>query len=263
MSGKKPKIAVQLFSYMQTFEKTYLALWDNFLNLYDCDVFIHTWDDFSLLNNTNKYNDIINKINLYYRPKKLLVEKANFINIQGYFGTHLFKKTPLSTIKYILYSQNAVNNYRIAYQTENNTQYDFVLFIRPDLKLNEPFVIENYQAEFNFRKKSSIHFTNIYDAYYIDTMMLYAHENTSLMFLTQPDNANIIADLYNQFDKHVCEYQKNIPQPYKNSDPNMQGEFYGEFGFSSWENSFYEYIYCQGIRPTEYKFNYIITKFNN
>ena len=85
------KIAVQIYGHLRTFEQTYKSIQKNLLSLYDCDVFLHTWDRYEIggLNISapkrplppKKYRgyinekDVLEKINLYYNPKDILVER--------------------------------------------------------------------------------------------------------------------------------------------------------------------------------------------
>lgn len=146
------KIAVQIFGHLRTYQECYKKLRENLLNLYDCDVFMHTWDTIDhntqvwhnfLVEETGQttaqLNDIIKKI---YSPKGLKIEKQIVIDE----GNIVDQCSSISFfgIKSMLYGMSEANRLREEYQKKHKINYDYVLTIRPDILLGSPFKIGNF-----------------------------------------------------------------------------------------------------------------------
>ncbi len=158
---KKPKVAVQFYGHLRTFEKTYKSLYNNLFNLYDCDVFIHTWDELqhrtktwynqgdSFVKVSQKHKD---KIQKYYKPKSLLVETQKIPEEDEILKSHILPSTVMSKtgIKYLFYSQYKVNELRKQFEQKNNIKYDCVIVIRPDVELINPLNIYDFVSQYNF-----------------------------------------------------------------------------------------------------------------
>ena len=154
------KLAILLFGHLRDFEKCAPTLKKYILDVYDCDLFMHTWDEFDHttlsshgLSGIDKKIDeeILANINNLYAPKGLLIEhqdkyekeKVHSSSVQDGF------KFSTSTLHFSFLSLQKANNLRIEYQEKNNIQYDYVLVTRPDVEFLSPFDIHNYIRQAN------------------------------------------------------------------------------------------------------------------
>lgn len=146
------KIAIQLFGHLRTYKECYLALKEYLLNNYDCDVFLHTWDtiDHSTKTWHNRFmpnakdntQDIVNELKSIYNLKDIKIEHQDIKDL-GVINA-INKDISIFGMQCMFHSMKEVNSLREKYQQENNVQYDFVITLRPDLKLTEQFNIEYY-----------------------------------------------------------------------------------------------------------------------
>jgi len=157
MSGEKMKIAVQLYGHLRTFRECAPALKEHFLDHYDCDVFIHTWDT---LDHTTKAwhklnegkevielntDDIKKELQQLYNPQGIIIEtqdKTDLGNITDNYG----QVYSIFAIRCMMQTMKKANSLRMAYQNENDKKYDYVLCTRPDVFLKEPFVLEDRKS---------------------------------------------------------------------------------------------------------------------
>lgn len=158
------KIAVQFFGHLRNYEKCASSIKKHLLSLYDCDVFMHTWSETDHHTQTwHKQNNgsskvdgkTIEKLKLLYNLKDIVVEKQNetkndtLIPCQHNHGKSLISK---SGIGFMLYSQQKVNKLRKKYQKLHNVKYDYVLMVRPDIKLNKDFILNTVDSEINVQQ---------------------------------------------------------------------------------------------------------------
>lgn len=134
------KIALCLSGQPRFVEKGYETIHRNFIEPYDCDVFVHTWTDgFSIEN--------IEKIKELYNPKMIQIDKChtplcNYSSLRYIYGAHKI---------YDMCSQYdsiaKANKLRNIYEIENNEHYDCVIRCRLDLHFNERIYLENYSMD--------------------------------------------------------------------------------------------------------------------
>lgn len=143
------KVAIQMFGHMRTYLQCYEALRKNLLNYYDCDIFIHTWDEIEHKTQTwhnDKMMDdqkITEKdIEQIYSCKAIKIEHQH-VQEKGCIEANGLKISKFG-IESMLYSMNEVNRLRKEYQQKNNIQYDFIIFIRPDILLYDRLNLEKY-----------------------------------------------------------------------------------------------------------------------
>jgi len=144
------KVAVQLYGHLRTYKKCFSSLKRHLLDKHDCDIFVHTWD--TVDHNTptwHKYcsENAIKKIEekeiiSLYHPKLLKIETQ----LPKDLGVLTANKNQISVfgIQSMFYSMKSVNDLRQKYEKDKNIQYDFVIFIRPDILLLGDFNIENF-----------------------------------------------------------------------------------------------------------------------
>ncbi|MCH2176093.1 MAG: hypothetical protein MK193_10240 [Lentisphaeria bacterium] len=249
--NKKLKVAVQLFGHLRTYRRCYKSLQKKLLNRYDCDVFIHSWD--RLEHNSQIWHQVdedaknhvvtqkdIEEIKKLYRAKKILVETQDFINFDG-----VIFNISLTGQKYMTYSMHMSNELRRQYENDNQTEYDFVIMIRPDIALNSTFSIKTYLDYMQFNKKSSIDFVHHATKYEVEQRCFYFPFQSDVFFLSSPSIMTEISNIYNHFSTFYCDF----PKLYKNQIP------YPEVFFN-------EYLISQGISPAYYMLDYEIVRAN-
>lgn len=153
------KIAVLLFGHLRTFEQCWQGLRDNLLSQYDCDVFIHTWDetDHNTLTWHNREvkpvavtEETLKLVREHYGPKALLVEHQQPIEEECFtFLIEPYTTVSTASWHYMFESLDKANRLRREYQERMAVQYDLVFATRPDIALYHPLDLEStlYQAE--------------------------------------------------------------------------------------------------------------------
>lgn len=164
----KKRVAIQFFGNIRTYKNCYKSLKKNIFDLYDCDVFMHTWDTVDHDTKTwhkhkiknNKNNAVKEETLKNYYPliKKLKIESSKDLgfdlNGEFYVDNRTFS---LLGVRSMYYSMEKSNELREVYEKENNINYDYVILIRPDLKLLEPLVIDDYINYQNINSDNSIY----------------------------------------------------------------------------------------------------------
>jgi len=141
------KIAVQLFGHLRTFEQCAPSLNKYLLQVFDCDVFIHTWSETEHRTPTWHKDKctirpvdekIIQKLHTFYQPKALKIEDQPPVGQNTIIPClHNDKRSAVSAqgVNFMLYSQIEVNKLRQEYSQKNAKVYDYVVMIRPDVLL--------------------------------------------------------------------------------------------------------------------------------
>lgn len=138
------KVALCLSGHLRKFESTFPSLQKYFLDRYDCDIFIHTWDKLgyhSRFKNDSVVNETNHKlvtVNQLYKPKKIVIESTSFIeNLKqesAIYAPHLVNEPkPAHHMASMFYKIFACNELRKHYQLENEVEYDWVIRSRTDL----------------------------------------------------------------------------------------------------------------------------------
>lgn len=148
------KLAVLLFGHLRTYEKCYKKLKEHLLDLYDCDVFMHTWSTTEAGVSWQNHNgssqraknkssyEVKEKLIEIYNLKDILIEEQeskDFGSIVACGGVR-----PIRATQCMLHSMDSVRKIKDKWADENKVNYDYVLFIRPDVGLKNDFVIEDY-----------------------------------------------------------------------------------------------------------------------
>ena len=133
------KVALCLSGFAREYHKTFPALKKHLLDLYDVDVFIHTWSkpdrhmpkpkegfDFSM-----------------YEPKACLIEEPKTFDIpQTLNDKNIFQKRDLNGIFAMYYGIYESNLLRTKYEEQKEFEYDVVVRSRFDLLHEEKFEVE-------------------------------------------------------------------------------------------------------------------------
>lgn len=252
MQKQKLKIAVQIYGHLRTYKKCAPYLKRHLLDIYDCDVFMHTWDR---LEHTTKswYADeirgdplavddaTVGDIRALYAPKKLEIQTQNFIDEGGCFG-----KISLSGIKYMLYSQHCANNLRLAYEKETGQRYDYVLVVRPDIMPFADIDFSRYQKELDFYARASIHLVHIPVITVKNDVFLNSLGAIDIFYFSTPATVTDITNCYLSFDRFFKDYASVLPR-----------------GSGRPEYALHEYMIEQSISPKQYRFYFAIKRNND
>ena len=142
------KLALLIYGHMRTYKKCYENLKKNLLNLYDIDVFIHTWDVIEAATRS-WHNRHMEKLPLTEELFEEIKNIYNPISIETGTQEKIYNDVTLpgsalsyAGHKYMMISQNNVTEQKIKYEKENNFKYDAVIKIRPDIRLLKPLQFE-------------------------------------------------------------------------------------------------------------------------
>lgn len=131
------KIAVCFFGQSRDVSPSSISIKNNLINLYECDVFIHTWEH-------DKYK--LDDINLVYSPKSIMIESQinfndEYIDIIG----NLNSSSGISNFNTIsqFYSHYKSHLLMLDYSNKNNIKYDLIVKIRTDTYLYNTFNIKD------------------------------------------------------------------------------------------------------------------------
>lgn len=147
--SKKLKVALCISGHLRTFEQNYQSVYTHIISKYDCDVFVHTWDTLGLHHrhldvpiSPIHTNNILDRINKIYNPKKLVVEINRPFEITPIIKQRSFEFRDLSGILSMFYKIEACNTLKIEYEKENDFTYDCVIRFRGDLFLESPLPLD-------------------------------------------------------------------------------------------------------------------------
>jgi hypothetical protein len=238
-----PRIAVQLFGHLRTFNECAPALRKHLLDKYEADVFIHTWDKtdhedltwhgLNSSSNSSVVDDQVkNEIYSVYNPKSILIEKQNLFEESGFFGTSDKIKISLQGMKYMLYSQYMANRLRLEYEAEQKVEYDYVVVTRPDIFLHSDIDIIKYQDEFAYDNNTSIHFVNNPELRLVAGKYIQFPRKADLFYFSKSNVINSITSTFIEFDYFYKEIENILPP-----------------GVECPEIAFFESIFKKGVRP--------------
>jgi hypothetical protein len=149
------KVAVCLSGHLRTFNDAYPALKKYLLDLYDCDVFIHTWDMLGVQIRgadapvSRKKADVeINRVCNLLHPKKITVEQSRQFQISNLIRHKNYEGRDVSGMQSMFYKIEQCNTLKTSYEKENNFKYDCVVRIRPDIVLESPIIIKKDELEY-------------------------------------------------------------------------------------------------------------------
>ncbi|GAK85498.1 hypothetical protein JCM19238_3087 [Vibrio ponticus] len=241
------KVAVQLFGHLRSYESTYEYLFAHILDKYDCDVFIHTWDELEHRDPTwhkQNYDIPDNNVNAQkvkgiYSPKNILIESNVSVRENGFFNRDI----TLRGLKAMLYSQYKVNQIREEYQETHGVEYDFVITLRPDVLVLAELDLNRYVQEFSFSDRASVHFSNGMHVHMDGTKKILTPLAIDLFFIAKPKVAGDICSSYINFNKYYVDYSSTYIDDINAS-----------------EASYLEAIQSKGIVPKYYAFPYVVKR---
>ena len=252
----KTKVAVHLYGHLRTFVECAPYLKKHLLDLYECDVFVHTWDvtehstkswyqDSIKCDPVEVKGDTLRLVEDLYRPRRLSIEKQGKILEVGFFGTHSVDQISRTGLHNLVYSMRRSIELRQEYSRENNHEYKYSVVIRPDIMLHEDLDIDRYKQEFEFYPKSSIHFVNNSDFYLKDNKYFNYPRAAEVFFFAQTDTINALVNLEKEFKRYYEDINIILPPQIENP-----------------EIAFFEFLHESGVLPRQYQFYYSIKRQN-
>ena len=153
MSKEKLKIAVCFFGHLRSYQKCAPLLRWNLLKYYDCDLFMHTW---STLDHNTKIGHDLKKMTGITRPEDIAraygnisalaieEQKPKDLGVIKIKIAHDIRERQMSIfgIGAMFHSMRESMRLCDEYAAKNKVEYDYVLFIRPDIWLKKPLRIE-------------------------------------------------------------------------------------------------------------------------
>jgi len=254
---KRLKIAVQLYGHLRTFEICAPALKKHVLDHYDCDVFIHTWDEIgystkeaqgSKEENVIPVDDeVLAKVEMLYKPKLLKVESQKEITNSKYFKKYPKHIPNILTSKLIMYKLFKVNNEREVYSQKKNICYDYILVSRPDIQIKEKLSFNSIQKEFEFFSNTCIHFVACHPKIgLVDRNYLFLTWGSDCFLVSKPQVISTISKIYLEFNYYFVFIHK----------------FY-KHNFYAPEIYLNEYLIHKNIRSRYLNFDFSICRKNN
>jgi hypothetical protein len=220
------KVAVCLTGHMRTWEACFPSFKRYIIDIYNPDIFIHTWDKLNTKTNNNNYiNDDsvnINSIIEQYNPKDIIIEnwadvKNSIENRSKYFINKGIYDDPVNTIsqhrKWFLCNE-LKNNYEKSHQIS----YEIVLKTRPDVVFTDNFIFNvdnliytptlySYETISDILAYGSSHLINIYCDIYNNLESIYDISQLRRYSLFNPHNV-----LMNYLLINNIQYKKiNMP----------------------------------------------------
>lgn len=155
--NKKEKVAVCFFGHLRTFKQCLPFIRKNLLSLYDCDIFMHTWDKYNHASKT-WHNDRVNSSKLVAKneikrllnitDEQIIVEEQPADNGEKVYNYENIVFS-LFGLECVWYSMRSVNELRQKYAKLHDVNYDAVVFIRPDIFVNTPVNVTEAMSEDN------------------------------------------------------------------------------------------------------------------
>lgn len=192
------KLGILLFGHLRTFEYCSEFFIKNIANKYDCDIFIHTWDETdsttqswnNKINHPRKVdNKVIKKVKNIYKPKSILVEHQNNKNDEIIESIDGVKKVSVNGMNYMFTSIHKANELRQAYEKENDIKYDYLLVTRPDVAvynfLDIPAIIKEAES-LNIDLNNTRFFAGLYGNSETNVRLLCNRVN-DILFFAKPE----------------------------------------------------------------------------
>lgn len=203
---KKLKVAICFFGHLRSYNKCAPFLKKNLLSQCDYDLFMHTWS--TLDHNTQTWHDLkrlkgltkeTNIIASYGHLKGLKIEEQKVQELGNIiikpFEHSEEKKMSVFGIRAVHYSMAQSYSLCKNYALENQINYDYILFVRPDILLNTPLNIKNLIKNLPQKQIEKSFFTLADDSSRIISGFEDMNSNDLLFFATPSTISNIMENL--------------------------------------------------------------------
>lgn len=255
-NDKKIRLAVQVFGHLRTYAQCAAYLRKHVIDLYDTDVFMHTWDvtehggktwyvDAARSNSVAVDDKVISEIMRLYGPVLLEVKTQDFYPESGSYGTHEKKKISLTGMKYMRYAQYRVNQLRREHQEKTGAQYDYILMVRPDIMPMVDLDLSDYEPEFSYSEDVSIHLMLEPEIVLRGDRYFHLSRMADCFYLARPATMDRIAASFEKFDYYYGDIRRSFPP-----------------GVDCPEISFIESLSRSGVQPREYRFDFMLKRGN-
>lgn len=156
--SKDFRVAVCFSGHLRTFIDNIDNFKKNLLDLYNCDVFISTWDSFGLSNRpldkkiyTLQTNDYVYHISQKINVKKFYIEENDKqFTISSLMERKRVDHRDFNGMLSMFYKIQNCNELKIEYEKENNFTYNCVVRARPDLLLNSPIILPKNKNDYKY-----------------------------------------------------------------------------------------------------------------
>lgn len=218
------KIALLLFGHLRNYRMCVDSLQEFLIKQYDCDVFMHTWDETEVgtvswhPQRTEKLpvdSFEIDYINLKYKPKDLMVEHQEKYDKAETIQLSNGSTTSNIAMHFMFDSMNKANEMRKQYEIKHGIKYDCIIVTRPDVNLLTPLDVEKVLFE---AQRIGLH---------IDNCRFFAHEGganpnkqhwlllnggSDLLFFGRPNTIDKFIEVNQYIDiDYIKNHYVNLP----------------------------------------------------
>lgn len=210
------KLGILLFGHLRTFEYSSQYFIENVAKKYNCDIFMHTWDEIdsatqSWNNKINCYKKLdeitLEKVKTIYKPKSIIVGHQDNQNDEVIESIDGFKKVSVNGMNYMFESMRKANELRKAYEQELGIKYDYLLVTRPDVAvynfLDIPATIKEAQS-LNIDIDNARFFAGLYGNSDTNVRLLCNRVN-DILFFAKPEVVDRYISVNSCFNKHELD----------------------------------------------------------
>ncbi len=148
----------------------------------------------------------------------------------------------------MFFNWKEVNKLWQVHAKKARVNYDFVVFIRPDVMLLEPLILENYHDLFDFNKKTIIFFCGNSVIEQNQLTICLSHWSSDRIIFAKPEAMNIFLNIFDHFDRYFKQAHHLLSLP--------------AFVRSNFETTQTLYATEQGLLPILGKINYALKRMN-
>lgn len=196
------KIAVLFYGHLRTFEKCAESVRKNLLDLYDCDVFMHTWSWTDHQTQTwHNFNckrspvdeSISDKIKALYKTTELIVEpELPKLEDMQLPLLSVGKKIDATGVRSMLHSIASV----VSLCQEQKKEYDYIVLIRPDIFLKTELNIKGLSDELKTSPYSNQRFCAVHLLAGMDGLNLVLDRASDIISIARPDVIFRLPDIF-------------------------------------------------------------------
>jgi len=196
------KVAVVLFGHMRTYKQTGTSLKKNLLIPFDADLYVHTWEELERTTESHQGSDSI------FSGKK--ISKTEIVNCYGEAEIRLESQSASVDTRTDFFgtkSTAGINSMLLSISNgakmvlESSTQYDLVIFTRPDIMLRCSPDLRGLNDKINSYPYPSYYYSGYFvDAKNADISYLRSWGASDCFFILGRKSISLIAD-YKDNDK--------------------------------------------------------------
>lgn len=134
------KVALCLSGQPRSVDRGYPSIYKNFIEPYDCDVFVHTWSDGFPPENIQRIQDLYHPVSMHVDPCHPPIYDYNRLHY-AYGPKRIYD---MCSQYDSIFRANALRN---KYEAEKNVHYDCVIRCRMDLDFSSRIYLENYNLD--------------------------------------------------------------------------------------------------------------------